>query len=59
MKLTVRMIDTPRGRVPMLCNEVGEPLPMQQSIEIKVGDPDTLATVTVVFGVDKDNVTFS
>jgi hypothetical protein len=59
MKLTVRMIDTPGGPRPLLCDEAGNPLPQQLEVEIKDGILGDFASIKVTIRIDGDEVKFA
>lgn len=55
MKLTVRIKDTPTGRHLVLCDERGNILPMQRSVEI-ADEVGGLPMLTVQFLIDGEEI---
>ncbi len=53
MKLQVNFIDSCNGRVLMLCDESGEPLPGQRSVAIRQ-ELDAVTVVTVEFRIGRN-----
>ncbi len=53
MKLQIKFVDYNGGRVLMLCDESGDPLPDQLSVTVRQ-EPQDVARVTVEFVIGGD-----